>query len=236
MCNLPDHKNDAQGTITFKMDQALSAYQLAFQLDENMSDLRYFVIKDVKVYGEGFQNKGTVSREYTMGGNEVSISWSAGDITWDLSSSNNFDVTEENAVSIPYHDNSANSPAGKDWTEYYKTVTETVNEEEVSYGVLRVNKDSVTWGRPIYLIPATGFNPVFEVTYDDVVVNEDGDDVVTRRDVKSTIEFSSDFFEKLARATPTVMGKSRVIYVRVVPDHLYVLADADQTFGTITVP
>ena len=234
LCNLPDYKNDADGVISFKMDQALAGYQLVFQLGDQMSQLRYFVVKSVKVYGTGFLNKGTLSREYTW--SNVGSTWSSGGISWTIDEENDkFDVAAADAVAIPYRDNSADAPTGKDWSEYYKTVTETVDQEEVSYGVLRVNKDAVPWGKPIYLLPATGFNPVFEVTYDDVVVNEDGKDVVTRKNVVSTIEFSEDNFEKLKTAVATEMGKARTIYVKIVPDHLYVLADADQIYGTITV-
>ncbi len=235
MCNLPDYKNDADGVISFNMDQALTGYQLVFQLGEQMSQLRYFVVKSVKVFGTSFLNKGTLSREYTW--DNIASKWSSGNIGWSIDEVNDkFDVDSADAVAIPYRDNSADAPTGKDWTEYYKTVTETVDQEEVSYGVLRVNKDAVPWGKPIYLLPATGFNPVFEVTYDAVVVNEDGDDVVTRKNVVSTIEFSEDYFEKLKTAGPTEMGKTRTIHVKIVPDHLYVLADADQTFGYIPVP
>lgn len=233
MCNLPDYKNDADGVITFKMDQALTGYQLVFQLGEQMSQLRYFVVKSVKVFGTSFLNKGTLSREYTW--NTLDSKWSSGDISWAIDEANDkFDVDSVDAVAIPYRDNSADAPTGKDWSEYYKTVTETVGQEEVSYGVLRVNKDAVPWGRPIYLLPATGFNPKFEVTYDAVVVNEEGDDVVTRN-VVSTISFDDENFEKLKTVGATEMGKARTIYVKIVPDHLYVLADADQIYGTITV-
>lgn len=235
MCNLPDYKNDADGVISFNMDQALTGYQLVFQLGEQMSQLRYFVVKSVKVFGTSFLNKGTLSREYTW--DNIASKWSSGNIGWSIDEVNDkFDVDSADAVAIPYRDNSADAPTGKDWTEYYKTVTETVDQEEVSYGVLRVNKDAVPWGKPIYLLPATGFNPVFEVTYDAVVVNEDGDEVVTRKNVVSTIKFSEDYFEKLKTADPTAMGKTRTIHVKIVPDHLYVLADADQTFGYIPVP
>ena len=233
MCNLPDYKNDADGVITFKMDQALTGYQLVFQLGEQMSQLRYFVVKSVKVYGTSFLNKGMLSREYTW--NTLDSKWSSGDISWAIDEEHDkFDVAAADAVAIPYRDNSADAPTGKDWSEYYKTVTETVDQEEVSYGVLRVNKDAVPWGKPIYLLPATGFNPVFEVTYDAVVVNEEGDDVVTRN-VVSTISFDDENFEKLKTVEATEMGKARTIYVKIVPDHLYVLADADQIYGTITV-
>ena len=233
MCNLPDYKNDADGVIIFKMDQALTGYQLVFQLGEQMSQLRYFVVKSVKVYGTSFLNKGTLSREYTW--STLDSKWSSGDISWAIDEEHDkFDVDSADAVAIPYRDNSADAPTGKDWTEYYKTVTETVGQEEVSYGVLRVNKEAVPWGRPIYLLPATGFNPKFEVTYDAVVVNEEGKDVVTRN-VVSTISFDDENFEKLKTVGATEMGKARTIYVKIVPDHLYVLADADQIYGTITV-
>ena len=234
MCNLPDYKNDADGVISFKMDQALAGYQLVFQLGEQMSQLRYFVVKSVKVYGTSFLNKGTLSREYTW--SPLDSKWSSEDISWAIDEEHDkFDVAAADAVAIPYRDNKADAPTGKDWSEYYKTVTETVDQEEVSYGVLRVNKDAVPWGKPIYLLPATDFNPVFEVTYDAVVVNEDGDDVVTRKNVVSTISFDDNNFEKLKTAGATEMGKARTIYVKIVPDHLYVLADADQIYGTITV-
>ena len=234
LCNLPDYKNDADGVISFKMDQALAGYQLVFQLGDQMSQLRYFVVKSVKVYGTGFLNKGTLSRKYTW--SNVGSTWSSGGISWTIDEENDkFDVAAADAVAIPYRDNKADAPTGKDWSEYYKTVTETVGQEEVSYGVLRVNKDAVPWGKPIYLLPATGFNPVFEVTYDAVVVNKDGKDVVTRKNVVSTISFDDNNFEKLKTADATEMGKARTIYVKIVPDHLYVLADADQIYGTITV-
>ena len=115
-------------------------------------------------------------------------------------------------------------------------MTEKLTEEkDTTYGVLRVNKVAVPWGKPIYLFPARDFNPVFEVTYDAVVVNEEGKEVVTRKNVVSTISFDDNNFEKLKTAEATAMGKARTIHVKIVPDHLYVLADADQIYGTITV-
>lgn len=238
MCNLPDYKADPDGVIMFKMDQALTGYKLVFQLGDKMSDIRYFVIKSVKVYGKNFVSSGKVSRQYTLDPENSTTPWTSGDFVWDLDDEeeDRFDVLPANAVPIPYNDNSADAPVGEDWKKYYKTVTETVDQEKVSYGVLRVNKVAVPWGKPIYLFPARDFNPVFEVTYDAVVVNEDGDDVVTRKNVVSTIEFSEDYFEKLKTAEATEMGKTRTIHVKIVPDHLYVLADADQTFGYIPVP
>lgn len=235
MCNLPDYKNDADGVITFKMDQALAGYQLVFQLGDQMSQLRYFVVKSVKVFGTGFNNKGTLSREYTW--NELASKWSSGDISWGISEASQFNVDSVDAVPVPYRDNSANAPTGKDWSEYYSQMTEKITEEkDTTFGVLRVNKEAVPWGSPIYLLPATSFSPKFEVTYDVVVVNEEGDDVVTRKNVVSTIKFDEDNFEKLKTAGATEMGKARTIYVKIVPDHLYVLADADQIYGTIVVP
>ena len=58
---------------------------------------------------------------------------------------------------------------------------------------------------------------------------------MTRKNVVSTISFDENNFEKLKTAFPTAMGKTRTIHVKIVPDHLYVLADADQIYGTITV-
>ena len=239
MCNLPDYKADPDGVIMFKMDQALTGYKLVFQLGDKMSDIRYFVIKSVKVYGQNFVSSGTVSRQYTLDPENSTTPWTSGDFVWDLNDDeeDRFDVLPANAVPIPYNDNSADAPVGEDWTEYYSQLTEKLTEEkDTTYGVLRVNKVAVPWGKPIYLFPARDFNPVFEVTYDAVVVNEDGDDVVTRKNVVSTIEFSEDYFEKLKTAGATEMGKARTIHVKIVPDHLYVLADADQTFGYIPVP
>ena len=237
MCNLPDYKADPDGVIMFKMDQALTGYKLVFQLGDKMSNIRYFVIKSVKVYGKNFVSSGTVSRQYTLDP-ENTTPWTSGDFVWDLNDEekDRFDVPPTNAVSIPYNDNSADAPVGEDWTEYYSQLTEKLTEEkDTTYGVLRVNKVAVPWGKPIYLFPARDFNPVFEVTYDAVVVNDEGKDVVTRKNVVSTISFDKKNFEKLNTAPATEMGKTRTIHVKIVPDHLYVLADADQIYGTITV-
>lgn len=217
VCAEPQHKVLGDGTIPFRMDQTLTAYTLKFQLGEAMDNVRDFIVKDVKIYGESLAHSGTVTRSYTWDSSEKA--WVSGNITWVSESITRMDVTRDNACSIPYRNN-----AGEDETlaQYY--------DDENSQ--LRVTNTAVQWGTPIYMIPADVVNPIFEVVYDAVVTDENGNDIVTRKDIHSTIQLNSEIFGTLTLGT---MGKYQPITVKIVPDHLYVLADADQTFGWVVM-
>lgn len=212
VCAEPQHKVLADGVIPFRMDQTLTAYKLVFQLGDDMDDVRDFIIKDVKIYGAGLATSGVVSRSYTWDTSTSGI-WVSGDITW--SDVQTTQVDSVNAYSIPYRNN---SDTDDELADFYND-----NDE-----LLRVTKTPVQWGTPVYMIPVEGSEPVFEVIYDAVVTDEDGNDIVTRNNIHSIIRFSDDNFGSRVMGG---MGKTQPITIKIVPDHLYVLADADQTFG-----
>ena len=219
MCAAPVHLTVADGRVSFLMDQTLTAYTLVFELGEKMDSLRDFIIKDVKLYGESLAYSGTVSRTYTW--SNTGNSWTVGNITWsDVLSK---DVAYEDRISVPYRNN-----GGDTLSKYYIDPVKAGENTPAKPGMLRVTKTPVQWGTPIYVIPNSTFAPVFEVTYDAVVTNENKDDVVTRKDIKSTIAFTEDIFGTFTQGK---MGSTHPIRIKIVPDHLYVLADADQYFG-----
>ncbi len=234
LCAEPKHV--PQGTtIPFRMDQTLSAYALRFQLGDKMDELRDFIIKDVKVYGNGLAYSGTVSRTYTYNTGE----WTASDITWvgDVLTKS---VTKEESMSIPYVNNPLDSAS---LASFYIDNYGAVNEID-GVGALRVTKKLVQWGKPMYIIPnlynnvylSDDYHLIFEVVYDVVVQNEAGGDVVTRKDVHSTIEFNTENFGSGSDLISYGgAGEVESIVIKIVPDHLYVLADADQTIGYIVV-
>lgn len=231
MCNLPEHKKTAEGIIPFKMDQTLTGYSLIFELGEKMDDLRDFIIKRVKVYGNSLAHSGIVRRTYYWDGYD----WTSGPIAWTLTQDDYVDIPSTTDVEIPYK-NMSNNQA--DLEPYYTDPAVETDLTPATPGTLRVTRVPVQWGNSIYVIPVPGFNPTFEVTYDVVVKNEDGVDIVTRRDVVSTIQFTDDFFTVNAKETQQGMGKmghTSPIRIKIVPEHLYVLADADQTFGYLPV-
>ena len=233
MCALPEHKRSAEGVIPFKMDQTLTGYTLVFQLGEQMDALRDFIVKEVKVYGNSLAHSGHVSRTYTYDGDEGV--WSAGNITWTVTQDDYTDIPSTTDVVIPYKNNS-NDVA--DLVPYYTDPVAQGDNTPARPGTMRVTNVPVQWGNAIYVIPVAGFNPTFQVKYDVVVQDEEGHDIITRHDVVSTIQFNPDFFKRLtknAEESPVKMGYTRPINIKIVPDHLYVLADADQTFGYMPV-
>ena len=225
LCHEPINRTIAEGVIPFRMDQTLSAYKLLFQLGDNMDNIRDFIIKGVKIYGEGLATSGTVSRTYTW--DAVKESWETGDITW--SGVATTDVTKENAYSIPYRNNAS---LNEEWEAFYTDKLDAEERIVPGQGTLRVTNTAVQWGNPVYIIAVDGSTPKFEVIYDVVVTDEEGKDIITRPNVHSVIEFTNENF---GERTTGVMGMTQPITVKIVPDHLYVLADADQTFGWITL-
>ena len=218
VCNAPKHLLSADGTIPFQMDQTLMAYTLVFQLGDKMDNVRDFIIKDVKIYGEGMAHAGTLSRTYTW---DFKDGWISSPVKW--SDMIVQPVAQDEGKSIPYKNN-----AGDD-ADLKKLYT---NGETEGTGTLRVTSTPVQWGTPIYMIPIPTAKPVFEVIYDVVVVDENGKDIVTRPDVHSIIAINEENFGSISQ---TAMGKTRPVTIKIVPDHLYVLADADQKFSWIVL-
>ncbi len=83
ICHAPQHRTTEKFAIPFEMDQTLTGYCLQFQLGEKMDNIRDFVIKSVKIYGNNLPTGGTVSRAYTFDGS----TWTAGAVTWSVTKS-----------------------------------------------------------------------------------------------------------------------------------------------------
>ena len=82
ICHAPKHTTE-KFAIPFEMDQTLTGYCIQFQLGEKMDNIRDFVIKSVKIYGNNLPTGGTVSRTYTFDGS----TWTAGEVKWSVTKS-----------------------------------------------------------------------------------------------------------------------------------------------------
>ena len=251
ICREPNHQTKTGNVIKYHMDQTLTGYALQFKLGDKMGDLRDFIVKKVEIFGTMPGEGGTVSRTYTLASNG---SWTAGDITWDVTTAAPID--EEHAVNIAPYDAGNGNPTGNSALDkYYDTYQNMVLDVNMSDAdktkkVMRVTKyDAVQWGDVFYTIPSVaGFHPTIKVTYD-VVLTYDGEmssylrnpgdyesqtiedtKVLTRKDVVSTIEFAPQYF-----TTTPEPGKKNTILINIVPKFLYVMADEDQTQKYVTI-
>lgn len=218
ICHAPVHKTKVGETINFEMDQVLTGFSLKFMLGTEMTELRDFVIKEVKI--KGAENEmpysGTVSRTYTY--DPSNDSWSSGDVTW-TGITNSTTATE---FTVPFVDHDGDKTIYDNSTLRigYSDPVETV-------------ADARQWGNPFYAIPSAFFNPTIEVKYDVQVKNEDGTYTTTRENITSTIKFKDDNFTTYTAAG--AVAKVNPIVVQIVPNYLYVLADADQRIGYLLV-
>lgn len=208
-CNQPVRNPIVHEIIQFYFDQALSAYQLNFKLDDKMGAIRSFVIKDIKMTGN-FTTSCTLSRQYTFSESK----WTPEAIAYS-------DVqTADLEISVPYKNNHTG-----EGTSPYSDTDKT----------LRVTAEGYRqWGPTLCVLPNQPFTPKFEVTYDVVVQTEDKTDVVTRHNVTSTIIFNNVNFPTYS-GTSASAGSQRPIMIQIAPKRLYVLADADQTAGYLLI-
>jgi hypothetical protein len=89
------------------------------------------------------------------------------------------------------------------------------------------------WGANFYAIPSAEFQPTITVKYDVTVQDEDKKYITTRRDITSKIVFSElNFPSYIAGGS---IGQINPITIKIVPDYLYVLADADQRIGYLVL-
>lgn len=225
ICKEPAHKAVTGEVINLQMDQIFTSFYLEFKLHESMSYLRDFVIKKVEITGGTGKVPvaGVVQRSYTYKNN----AWEAGDITWrdTLSAS---DVTHE----VPY----VNHDASYYMDAYQNEYMAAAEPEEDGVGALRIgysNGAASLWGDKFYTIPVDGYAPTIEVTYDVQVMNEDGTYTTTRKDIVGKIELNSTNFSDYTVAS--AIGETHKITIIINPEHLYVLADADQRFGDVEI-
>lgn len=215
ICALPEHKEGtaAAGTektfervVEMKLDQTMTGYYLNFQLDTRMNKLRHFRIKGVKIYGT-LPTGGTLSRSYTFKGN----SWTAEAIKWTNLQTKEFDATTGIALAKDKDAENPASPAAND----------TLNLNDTKFR---------RWGATFYAPSTTLFVPTIAVTYD--VTMADEKEVITRKDVTSTIILDKQYFETLKpESTATIYP----INILIQPRFLYVLADQDAWSGFLLV-
>lgn len=217
ICALPEHKEGttAAGTektfervVEMRFDQTMTGYYLNFQLDTRMNKLRHFRIKGVKIYGT-LPTGGTLSRSYTFKGN----SWTAEAIKWTDLQTTEFDATTGIALAM---NQDAEKPASpKDG--------ETLNIDD---------KDFHRWGATFYAPSTTLFVPTIAVTYDVTMADENKTEVITRKDVTSTIILNQQYFSTLKpESTATIYP----INILIQPRFLYVLADQDAWSGFLLI-
>lgn len=209
ICATPVHKTRVGETISYFMDQTMTGFSLKFKLGDKMSNIRDFVIKQVKIKGaaETLPTYGVVSRTYTF--DTESQTWSADDITWSDIATNAAAID----YTVPFVDHDG---AG--------TIYDSTNST-LRIGYSNPGAES-QWGANFYAIPSASFTPTIEVTYDVTVQDEEGNYIETRTDITNTIQFSNGYFD--AYASGGSVDQLHTILVQIVPNYLYVLADADQ--------
>lgn len=219
ICAKPEHKEGTtaggdeftfERVIKMQFDQTLTAYRLLFRLDSKMGALRQFHIHSVKLSGD-IATSGTVSRTYQWTGSE----WKAGDITWSNLARQTFDET--NFVNIPY----ANTASGS--TTLYNDEAQTLLVTTAGY---------TQWGEAFYCIPDASFLPTITVNYDVEFVAEDGETVITRKDMTSSIVLNRTNFSGLTAGGIAMINPVRIL---IQPRYLYVMADQDAYTGHLLV-
>ena len=221
ICRTPVHKTKVGEVINYQMDQTLAGFSLKFILGDKMSNIRDFVIKEVKITGA--QNTipvgGVVSRTYKYPLKSESA-WTADDITWSNIVKN---TDRAKATEIPFVDYTAE--IGKEGI--YDKDNKTLRIGFSDAGMVR------QWGANFYAIPSAEFQPTITVKYDVTVQDEDKNYITTRRDITSKIVFSElNFPSYIAGGS---IGQINPITIKIVPDYLYVLADADQRIGYLVL-
>ena len=217
ICALPEHKEGttAAGTektfervVEMKFDQTMTGYYLNFQLDTRMNKLRHFRIKGVKIYGT-LPTGGTLSRSYTFKEN----SWTAEAIKWTNLQTKEFDANNGIALAMNQDAKKTASP----------TDGETLNIDDTKFH---------RWGATFYAPSTTLFVPTIAVTYDVTMEDEKGKEVITRKNVTSTIILDKQYFDTLnPESTATIYP----INILIQPRFLYVLADQDAWSGFLLV-
>ena len=134
--------------------------------------------------------------------NKTTQKWTAEEIQWRDTTLQTF--TNANPVIIPFKESSL-------------VVTST---------------DFSQWGGTFYTIPYAAFEPTIQVTYDVEMKAQDGNNIVTRKDVTSSIILNkSNFGSFNSSATATIYP----IRILIQPRYLYVLTDQDAYTGHLLI-
>lgn len=224
ICALPEHrevkgkdgnKKSFDHTIRFKFDQTLIGYKLFFKLDPKMGLIRQFHIKKVQIIGD-IPTSCTISRKFTY--NKTTQVWTAEGIQWTGITLQKF--TKDNPVIIPFKETSS------------ETTSESTESSATSTSLVVPSTDFAQWGGTFYTIPYAAFEPTIQVTYDVEMKAQDGNTIVTRSDVTSSIILNESNFGKFnSSATATIYP----IRILIQPRYLYVLTDQDAYTGHLLI-
>lgn len=92
--------------------------------------------------------------------------------------------------------------------------------------------DYAQWGGTFYTIPYAAFEPTIQVTYDVEMKAQDGNNIVTRNNITSSIILNkSNFGSFNSSATATIYP----IRILIQPRYLYVLSDQDAYTGHLLI-
>ena len=223
ICAHPEHKagTNATGnqftferTIKFQFDQTLTGYKLLFMLDKKMGAIRQFRIKKIALSGE-LATSGIVNRTYTWNGSE----WTAGDRIWKNIQRTKFDKEQPFVIVSASTNEGSSSKEGS-------------NTAGSSEDLVVTSQDYSQWGATFYTIPDSKFNPTITVTYDVELTAENGNTVVTRKNITSDITFNKANFDKLTTGGMALVNSIRIL---IQPRYLYVLGDDDAYTGHLLV-
>ena len=222
ICNEPVRKDKIGEKINFKMDQVLAGFNITFQLDDNMSALRDFVITQVEIKGaaESLPVSGKVSRTYTY--SLAKKEWSAGDVVWSEIGTN----AEAVDYVVPFVDHGEGATG-----DAYDATNSTLRIGHSFPGA------KSQWGADFFAIPSANFQPTIRVTYyvEDPKDDDSEDPLIPRGEeeyLTAEIQLSSSFFENYSQG---VTGQKNGINVFIKPAYLYVLSDYDQWIKHIVV-
>lgn len=216
ICASPDRKValDSKGAkldfdhvVNMQFDQTLTGYRLLFKLDPTMGAIRYFRIKAVSLTGD-LAAAGTVSRTYSYA---TDGTLKTGNISWNALQRKNYGATP---VGVPYKE------------------TDDAAADNATKTLLVGADDFSQWGDVFYTIPDPKFLPTISVTYDVVLLDEDGKEVVTRNDITSSITLNKANFSNLTTGGTAMVNPIRIL---IQPRYLYVLADQDAYTGRLLI-
>lgn len=208
VCSGPVGYDSAYGHLSpvpMDYDQVYNKFLLQFKLDENMSKLRTFRI--VKVEVKQIPYNVNIQQTYTF--DSPTAVWTKKNTTYSATVDN--DRTGVFSLAYPYDEDT------KQW------------EGGLYLGYNQSNTDFCPFKEVFYMIPISGFVPQLDVTY--IVYDEKGYET---REITSSIILNNDNFPGIS-SMGSDKKNSYTLNIKIVPDHLYVLSDADQTAGVLVI-
>lgn len=208
ICALPEHREVKEADGTKKSFD----HTIRFKFDQTLIGYKLLFKLDPQMgvirqfHIKNIQITGKIPTSCTITRNfiynKTTQKWTAEEIQWRDTTLQTF--TNANPVIIPFKESSL-------------VVTST---------------DFSQWGGTFYTIPYAAFEPTIQVTYDVEMKAQDGNTIVTRSDVTSSIVLNESNFGKFnSSATATIYP----IRILIQPRYLYVLTDQDAYTGHLLI-